>query len=103
MVSLPMDPARPHGDHSWPRKNAAGEAIRQEIHVLVRRSPKSAREHFQIDSLPDRDKDEDIRRMYALLARARDGRWVLRNKFEERTKKAALSTKNSPSSLWGHR
>ena len=74
MVSLPMDPACPHGDHSGSRKNVAGEATRQEIYLLFRGSPKSTREHFRIDSLPDRDKDEDIRRMYALLVKARDGR-----------------------------
>ena len=47
--------------------------------------------HESFQSLLDYDKDEDLQRMYALLARIPDGLEPLRNKFEEHVKKAGLA------------
>ena len=58
-------------------------------HVLIREHSKLMHESFQ--SLLDYDKDEDLQRMYALLARIPDGLEPLRNKFEEHVKKAGLA------------
>jgi len=46
-------------------------------------------EEFQ--KLLDYDKDEDLQRMYALLARIPDGLEPLRKKFEEHVKQAGLT------------
>jgi cullin 1 len=59
-------------------------------HVLIREHSQSMRESFQ--GLLDYDKDEDLQRLYALLARIPDGLEPLRKKFEEHVKKAGLST-----------
>jgi len=56
---------------------------------LIRKHSKLMHESFQ--SLLDYDKDEDLQRMYALLARIPDGLEPLRNKFEEHVKKAGLA------------
>ncbi|KAI5117366.1 hypothetical protein M0805_002479 [Coniferiporia weirii] len=58
-------------------------------HVLIREHAESMREEFQ--KLLDFDKDEDLRRMYALLSRIPEGLEPLRKKFEEHVKKAGLS------------
>ena len=58
-------------------------------HVLIREH--STMMHESIQSLFDYDKDEDLQRMYALLARIPDGLEPLRNKFEEHVKKAGLA------------
>lgn len=46
-------------------------------------------EEFQ--KLLDYDKDEDLQRMYALLARIPEGLEPLRKKFEEHVKQAGLT------------
>jgi cullin 1 len=58
-------------------------------HVLIREHSKLMQESFQ--DLLDYDKDEDLQRMYALLARIPDGLEPLRNKFEEHVKRAGLA------------
>ncbi|KAL0960626.1 hypothetical protein HGRIS_005657 [Hohenbuehelia grisea] len=58
-------------------------------HVLIRAHAELMWESFQ--SLLDFDKDEDLQRMYALLARIPEGLEPLRKKFEEHVKKAGLS------------
>lgn len=57
--------------------------------VLIRGHAETMREEFQ--TLLDFDKDEDLQRMYALLARIPDGLEPLRKKFEEHVKKAGLA------------
>lgn len=59
-------------------------------HVLIRQHAELMWECFQ--SLLDRDKDEDLQRMYALLSRINEGLEPLRKKFEEHVKKAGLNT-----------
>lgn len=58
-------------------------------HVLIREHAERLWEHFQ--TLLDYDKDEDLQRMYALLARIPEGLEPLRKKFEEHVKKAGLA------------
>ncbi|KAI0317673.1 Cullin-domain-containing protein [Amylostereum chailletii] len=58
-------------------------------HVLIREHSELMWESFQ--SLLDYDKDEDLQRMYALLARIPEGLEPLRKKFEEHVKKAGLA------------
>lgn len=58
-------------------------------HVLIREHAELMWESFQ--SLLDYDKDEDLQRMYALLARIPEGLEPLRKKFEEHVKKAGLA------------
>ncbi|KAF7795181.1 hypothetical protein EIP86_006330 [Pleurotus ostreatoroseus] len=57
-------------------------------HVLIREHAEKMRESFQ--QLLDYDKDEDLQRMYALLARIPEGLEPLRKKFEEHVKRAGL-------------
>jgi cullin 1 len=57
--------------------------------VLIRQHSDLMWESLQ--SLLDFDKDEDLRRMYALLSRIPDGLEPLRIKFEEYVKKAGLA------------
>lgn len=54
--------------------------------VLIRAHSSLMWEHFQV--LLDYDKDEDLQRMYALLARIQEGLEPLRKKFEEHVKNA---------------
>ncbi|KAG8931290.1 hypothetical protein FRC03_005689 [Tulasnella sp. 419] len=58
-------------------------------HVLIREHAEAMWEDFQ--NLLDFDKDEDLQRMYALLARIPEGLEPLRKKFEEHVKKAGLA------------
>ncbi|KAH8104831.1 Cullin-domain-containing protein [Cristinia sonorae] len=58
-------------------------------HVLIREHSERMWESFQ--ELLDYDKDEDLQRMYALLARIPEGLEPLRKKFEEHVKKAGQS------------
>lgn len=58
-------------------------------HVLIREHAEKMWESFQ--GLLDYDKDEDLQRMYALLARIPEGLEPLRKKFEEHVKKAGLA------------
>jgi cullin 1 len=58
-------------------------------HVLIREHAELMWESFQ--NLLDFDKDEDLQRMYALLARIPEGLEPLRKKFEEHVKKAGLA------------
>ncbi|KZT27401.1 Cullin-domain-containing protein [Neolentinus lepideus HHB14362 ss-1] len=58
-------------------------------HVLIREHSELMWESFQ--NLLDYDKDEDLQRMYALLARIPEGLEPLRKKFEEHVKKAGLA------------
>lgn len=58
-------------------------------HVLIREHAETMWEEFQ--KLLDYDKDEDLQRMYALLARIPEGLEPLRKKFEEHVKKAGLA------------
>jgi cullin 1 len=55
-------------------------------HVLIREHSELMWESFQ--TLLDYDKDEDLQRMYSLLARIPEGLEPLRKKFEEHVKKA---------------
>ncbi|KIP06829.1 hypothetical protein PHLGIDRAFT_72117 [Phlebiopsis gigantea 11061_1 CR5-6] len=57
-------------------------------HVLIREHSEKLWDHFQ--TLLDYDKDEDLQRMYALLARIPEGLEPLRKKFEEHVKRAGL-------------
>lgn len=57
-------------------------------HVLIREHAERLWDHFQ--TLLDYDKDEDLQRMYALLARIPEGLEPLRKKFEEHVKRAGL-------------
>ena len=57
-------------------------------HVLIREHSERLWEHFQ--TLLDYDKDEDLQRMYALLARIPEGLEPLRRKFEDHVKRAGL-------------
>ena len=57
--------------------------------VLIRDHAEIMWEEFQ--KLLDYDKDEDLQRMYALLARIPDGLEPLRKKFEEHVKQAGLT------------
>lgn len=57
-------------------------------HVLIREHSEIMWEEFQ--KLLDYDKDEDLQRMYALLARIHEGLEPLRKKFEEHVKQAGL-------------
>ena len=58
-------------------------------HVLIREHSELMWENFQ--SLLDYDKDEDLQRMYALLARIPEGLEPLRKRFEEHVKRAGLA------------
>jgi cullin 1 len=58
-------------------------------HVLIRDHAETMQEEFQ--KLLDFDKDEDLQRMYTLLARIPDGLEPLRKKFEEHVKKAGMA------------
>ena len=58
-------------------------------HVLIREHLMLIQERFQ--SLLDYDKDEDLQRVHALLARIPDGLEWLRTEFEEHMKKAGLA------------
>ncbi|KAI0338954.1 Cullin-domain-containing protein [Trametopsis cervina] len=58
-------------------------------HVLIREHAQRMWDSFQ--NLLDFDKDEDLQRMYALLARIPEGLEPLRKKFEEHVKRAGLS------------
>ncbi|KAJ3485703.1 hypothetical protein NLI96_g4759 [Meripilus lineatus] len=58
-------------------------------HVLIREHSELMWDSFQ--ELLDFDKDEDLQRMYALLARIPEGLDPLRKKFEEHVKKAGLA------------
>jgi cullin 1 len=58
-------------------------------HVLIREHSELMWESFQ--NLLDYDKDEDLRRMYALLSRIPEGLEPLRKKFEEHVKNAGLN------------
>ncbi|KAI0357405.1 Cullin-domain-containing protein [Trametes cingulata] len=58
-------------------------------HVLIREHAVLMWENFQ--QLLDYDKDEDLQRMYALLARIPEGLEPLRKKFEEHVKRAGLA------------
>ncbi|KAI0647741.1 Cullin-domain-containing protein [Trametes meyenii] len=58
-------------------------------HVLIREHADLMWENFQ--QLLDYDKDEDLQRMYALLARITEGLEPLRKKFEEHVKRAGLA------------
>ncbi|KAF8527458.1 Cullin-domain-containing protein [Hysterangium stoloniferum] len=58
-------------------------------HVLIREHAEVMWEEFQ--KLLDYDKDEDLQRMYALLARIPEGLEPLRKKFEEHVKQAGLA------------
>lgn len=62
-------------------------------HVLIREHSEMMWESFQ--GLLDFDKDEDLQRMYALLARIPEGLEPLRKKFEEHVKKAGLAAVSS--------
>lgn len=57
-------------------------------HVLIREHSELMQENFQ--ELLDYDKDEDLQRMYALLARIPEGLEPLRKRFEEHVKRAGL-------------
>jgi len=57
--------------------------------VLIQAHAELMQEEFQ--KLLDFDKDEDLQRMYALLARIPTGLEPLRKKFEEHVKKAGLA------------
>ncbi|OBZ68755.1 Cullin-1 [Grifola frondosa] len=57
--------------------------------VLIREHAQLMWDNFQ--SLLDYDKDEDLQRMYALLARIPEGLEPLRKRFEEHVKKAGTS------------
>ena len=58
-------------------------------HVLIREHSKLMHKCFQ--SLLDYDKDEDLQRMYAILARIPDGLEPLRNEFKKHVKNAGLA------------
>ncbi|KZT64949.1 Cullin-domain-containing protein [Daedalea quercina L-15889] len=58
-------------------------------HVLIREHAERMWENFQ--ELLDYDKDEDLQRMYALLARIPEGLEPLRKKFEEHVKRSGLA------------
>ena len=58
-------------------------------HVLIREHSEKMWDEFQ--KLLDFDKDEDLQRMYALLARMSDGLEPLRKKFEEHVKRSGLA------------
>ncbi|GJJ13280.1 hypothetical protein Clacol_007531 [Clathrus columnatus] len=58
-------------------------------HVLIREHAEIMQEEFQ--KLLDYDKDEDLQRMYSLLARIPEGLEPLRKKFEEHVKQAGLN------------
>ncbi|KAI8978817.1 Cullin-domain-containing protein [Trametes punicea] len=58
-------------------------------HVLIREHADLMWENFQ--QLLDYDKDEDLQRMYSLLARIPEGLEPLRKKFEEHVKRAGLA------------
>ena len=58
-------------------------------HVLIREHAEKMWESFQ--GLLDYDKDEDLQRMYALLARIPEGLEPLRKKFEEHVKRSGLA------------
>ncbi|KAF8682947.1 Cullin protein [Rhizoctonia solani] len=57
--------------------------------VLIREHSEKMQDDFQ--NLLDYDKDEDLQRMYSLLARIPEGLDPLRKKFEEHVKKAGLA------------
>jgi cullin 1 len=57
--------------------------------VLIRKHSERMWEDFQ--GLLDYDKDEDLQRMYSLLARIPEGLEPLRKKFEEHVKKCGLA------------
>ncbi|KAB5588680.1 Cullin 1 [Ceratobasidium theobromae] len=57
--------------------------------VLIREHSGKMQDDFQ--NLLDYDKDEDLQRMYSLLARIPEGLDPLRKKFEEHVKKAGLA------------
>ncbi|KAG8775933.1 hypothetical protein FRC12_001188, partial [Ceratobasidium sp. 428] len=57
--------------------------------VLIREHSEKMQNDFQ--NLLDYDKDEDLQRMYSLLARIPEGLDPLRKKFEEHVKKAGLA------------
>jgi len=58
-------------------------------HVLIREHSELMWENFQ--ELLDYDKDEDLQRMYALLARIPEGLEPLRKRFEEHVKRSGLA------------
>ncbi|KAH9841849.1 Cullin-domain-containing protein [Rhodofomes roseus] len=58
-------------------------------HVLIREHAELMWENFQ--ELLDYDKDEDLQRMYALLARIPEGLEPLRKRFEEHVKRSGLA------------
>ncbi|EMD40122.1 hypothetical protein CERSUDRAFT_112346 [Gelatoporia subvermispora B] len=58
-------------------------------HVLIREHAERMWDSFQ--NLLDYDKDEDLQRMYALLARIPEGLEPLRKKFEEHVKRTGLA------------
>ncbi|KAI0328850.1 Cullin-domain-containing protein [Cubamyces sp. BRFM 1775] len=58
-------------------------------HVLIREHAQLMWDNFQ--QLLDYDKDEDLQRMYALLARIPEGLEPLRKNFEEHVKRAGLA------------
>ncbi|KAI0916807.1 hypothetical protein AcW1_007843 [Taiwanofungus camphoratus] len=58
-------------------------------HVLIREHSELMWESFQ--NLLDYDKDEDLQRMYALLARIPEGLDPLRKRFEDHVKRAGLT------------
>ena len=58
-------------------------------HVLIREHSKLLHESFR--GLLDNERDEDLQRMYEILARIPDGLDPPRNKFEEHVKKAGLA------------
>ncbi|CCA67819.1 probable SCF complex member Cullin 1 [Serendipita indica DSM 11827] len=67
----------------------AEERLREEEDRIEREHAEKMWEDFQ--QLLDYDKDEDLQRMYALLARIPEGLEPLRKKFEEHVKRAGQS------------
>ena len=64
------------------------DLIRKCEHILIREHAQLLWDSFQ--TLFDSDKDEDLRRMYALLSRLPEGLEPLRKRFEDHVKQAEL-------------
>ena len=71
-----------HHDIAVPLKKTCNQALIADHSVLLR-------EEFQV--LLDNDREEDMARMYSLLARIPDGLEPLRNRFETHVRKAGLA------------
>ena len=81
-----------HHDIAVPLKKTCNQALIADHSVLLR-------EEFQV--LLDNDREEDMARMYSLLARIPDGLEPLRNRFETHVRKAGLAAVQKVQSVEG--